>query len=479
MTFEMNIDSNHLSLVQNPNTTLPYSQEWYRCWRDFADVFSSITDGDNIYLVGTTSSFGAGYDDAVLIKYNSAGVQLWNKTWGGFGWDYGKSVAIDNNSNIYIAGFTDSFGAGGNDGFIVKYNSSGSQIWNRTWGSLSTEGFDGIAVDENNNLFLIGGCYNNGTNYEAISLVTFDSMGLQKWNITWDGVDDDNGKDIAIDNDTIYLGGSTERIITYDYDAILIKYKSSGTQLWNRSWGGSEYDFGEKVAVDNNSNCYLAGYTSSYGAGDCDAFLAKYDSAGNLLWNRTWGMARDNEICRGLAVDKNNIYITGYVYNTALGYTFLVKYDSAGIELWNKIWSGIEHAAGIDVSIDNAENIYICGNAPSDLFLVKYGIDFDNDLLTDFVEINVYLTDPKNPDTDEDGLRDGWEVNMAKTDPNNWDTDGDDYSDGWEVENGYNPLNSLSNPRIIMILSAIIPITVMAIILYPIIFKKEKKRERN
>ena len=61
--------------------------------------------------------------------------------------------------------------------------------------------------------------------------------------------------------------------------------------------------------------------------------------------------------------------------------------------------------------------------------------------MSDWREINVYFTDPNNPDTDGDGLLDGEEVFDYNTYPNNPDTDGDGYNDGFEVDNGYDPLD--------------------------------------
>lgn len=476
---EINAKHNYFT-VETENSNIPYSIEWYQIWnRAGTDHVHNIgIDNNNIYIGGGVYTSGTGDYNAVLIKYNSAGIQLWNQTWGGLDWEVAKGVVIDKDHNIYIGGFTGSFGAGALDGLVVKYNLSGEQIWNQTWGGSGTEGFDGIAVDANDNLYLAGTSLNNKTNYGAVSLVKYDSMGVQQWNVSWDGVDDEHVYDMVTGNNLIYIVGSTESIITYKADAFIIKSDSSGIQLWNRTWGGSEHDIGEKVARDNYDNCYLAGYTLSYGAGGWDAFLVKYDSAGNQLWNRTWGVSQNDEFCYGLAVNDTNIYITGYVNTGILGYMYLVKYNDAGSQLWNKTWRGVGNPLGRAVAIDNADNIYVCGNTPVDIFLVKYGIDSDNDLLTDYVEINRYFTNPNNPDTDGDGLYDGMEVYEVKTDPNNWDTDGDGFSDGFEWYNGYNPLNSFSNPitRILVVtIPSIALIVIFILIMYPVLVKRKQK----
>ncbi len=66
-------------------------------------------------------SFRAGNADAFLVKYSTSGVPLWNTTWGGINWDIGNAIAVDSENNVYLCGYTASFGAGSDDAFLVKY----------------------------------------------------------------------------------------------------------------------------------------------------------------------------------------------------------------------------------------------------------------------------------------------------------------------------------------------------------------------
>jgi len=306
---------------------------------------------------------------------------------------------------------------------------------------------------------------NKYTDPNIVRLQNSDPPRVRDWNQTWGGINDDFASGVAVDgNNNIYLSGYTY------FDALLVRYDPAGNQIWNRTWGGPNFDSASGVAVDGSNNIYLSGSTQSFGSGDQNAFLVKYDPAGNQIWNRTWS-STDFSSASGVAVDgNNNIYLSG----STLGDAFLVKYDPAGNQIWNGTWGGSNHDYGYGVAVDGNNNIYLSGSTVSfgaggeDAFLVKYGIDSDNDGLSDYNEINVYGTDPNNPDTDGDFMPDGWEVNNLLdplnstdasldsdldglsnldeyyngTDPNDSDTDDDLMPDGWEVNNSLDPLNS-------------------------------------
>ncbi|MBA7588242.1 hypothetical protein ES708_30295 [subsurface metagenome] len=168
----------------------------------------------------------------VLVKYNNLGQQQWNTTWGGTKFETGISIALDSSENIYVCGFTGSYGAGGFDMFLLKYNNLGQLQLSKLWG----------------------------------------------------GIEDDFGNSITLDSsDNLYVGVSTESYGAGGRDIVLLKCNSSGQQQWNTTWGGVNDDEVRTVVVDSSENIYLAGTTSSFGAGGLDMVLIKYaeSSGGN------------------------------------------------------------------------------------------------------------------------------------------------------------------------------------------------------
>jgi len=176
----------------------------------------AVDSSGNVYVSGETGSFGAGGVDVFLLKYGPDGTLLWQKTWGGTKDDWGWGVAVDSSGNVYVSGETHSFGAGGGDAFLLKYDSNGTILWQKIWGSIEDDFSLGVAVDASGNAYVIGGTTSFGA-------------GLS--------------------------------------DVLLLKYDPNGRLLWKRTWGGEEYDKVFGVAVDPSGNAYVTGGTESFGAG--------------------------------------------------------------------------------------------------------------------------------------------------------------------------------------------------------------------
>ncbi|TFF98367.1 MAG: hypothetical protein EU547_01705 [Promethearchaeota archaeon] len=332
---------------------------------------------DNVYITGRTYSYGAGNYDMFLAKYDSLGNMLWDTTWGGAETDAGKDIVIDNSDNIYITGFTNSFGAGEADVFLVKYNSSGELKWNVTWGGTSSDYGYSIAIYNSNLIYIVGDTYSFGKGHSDGFLLRYNSSGVMQWNTTWGSTWFDYGKGVKVYNsNNIYVVG-----YKLDFDIFLANYNSSGFQKWNTTWGGSGTDEAMSISTDSSGNIYITGMTDSFGAQGEDMFLAKYNNTGGLEWNTTWG-GDSSDSGNDIALDSSdNIFITGYTqnYDDELNeYAFLVKYDSSHVLQWNKTWGGDDYETGFGIGLDSSDNIYITGvtesygNGASDAFLAKY-----------------------------------------------------------------------------------------------------------
>jgi uncharacterized delta-60 repeat protein len=365
------------------STSSSHEFDWYRIWggSDEDEGFGvAIDSSNNVYVAGFTESFGAGDYDMLLAKYDRNGALQWNHTWGGGSADNGRGVAIDSSDNIYLTGDTRSFGAGAADVILVKYNRNGVQQWNRTWGGALSDYGTGVVIDSLDNVYVTGYSYSFEIATGMMILVKYDGDGVQQWNRTWDGDLDDQGVDVAIDtSNNIYLAGNSRNYLLGNIT--LIKYDDSGIQQWNRTWGGNYDESCFQIATDSSNNVYLAGTTTSFGAGDSDMVLIKYDEGGVQQWNRTWGgLVSDGGY--GVAVDSlNKIYVSGYTRSFGFWDIILVKYDEGGLQQWNCTWGGDFSDFSRRVTVDSSNNVYIVGETSSfgtgdaDMFLVKYAIN--------------------------------------------------------------------------------------------------------
>ncbi|MFX1479926.1 MAG: SBBP repeat-containing protein [Promethearchaeota archaeon] len=387
-----NITINNQDDKDGMNVVLPIAidsvvYEWQYLWSGDDGDFGRgtvVDSSDNVYLAGYTWSFGAGAVDMVLIKCDGNGVQQWNRTWGGTDSDYGYGVAVDSLGNINIVGYTQSYGAGMSDLLWVKYDGNGVQKWNRTWGGTGTEAAYGVAVDSSDNIYLTGETRTFGAGMSDLVLVKYDSSGVQQWNHTWGGTESEFCYGVAVDSlDNVYVSGVTGSFGGGGNDMVLVKYDGNGVQQWNRTWGGTDLDWGYGVAVDSSDNIYHTGRTRNFGMGNSDLALVKYDSSGVQQWNRTWG-GPDNDVGVDVAMDSSdNIYVSGVTRSFGAGNSdlVLVKFDGNGVLQWNHTWGGTMNDEGYDVAVDSSDNIYLAGYTYSfgagdaDMFLVKYGQD--------------------------------------------------------------------------------------------------------
>jgi len=216
------------------------------------------------------------------VKYDSSGVQQWNRTWGGSGNDKGFGVIIDSSNNIYIAGRTSSFGIENYNMCLVKYNTSGVQQWNYTLSGGGWEDICGITLDSFENIYLAG--YTGRLAHpQDLCLIKITSSRILQWNKTWDGSEGIGCRAMALDSlDDIYLAGSKYVSEGHSGDMWLMKYTGSGKQ-WNKTWGGSQWDGCKAIILDSSDNIYLAGSTRSFGEGKSDICLVKIPNPSGII----------------------------------------------------------------------------------------------------------------------------------------------------------------------------------------------------
>jgi len=353
-------DYTNIKPILSNNNPLEYvwNHTWGGDYWDDRGKVMAIDSSDNIYVAGTTGSFGAGKEDMYVVKYDKSGNKKWDITWGGEKDDGCVGMVLDSSTNLYLAGNS------GDDMCLVKYNSSGIQQWNRTWdGDRNYERCQTIAMDSLENIYVAG-----QARFGDMYIAKYDKFGNCKWNRTWSKKKFNSVSGIVLDSlNNIYISGNTQTYDTLSADLYLVKYNNSGTHLWNLTWGGTKTEFGSGIIIDSYDNIYVTGITSSFESESWDMFLVKYNKSGRQLWNRTWGGSEGDE-CSEIALDSsNNIYIGGETGSFGAGWDdmCLVKYNSSGTQLWNRTWGGGNPERCNAIILDSLDNIYIAGGTSS------------------------------------------------------------------------------------------------------------------
>ncbi|MCE5301261.1 MAG: hypothetical protein LLG37_10390 [Spirochaetia bacterium] len=128
---------------------------------------------------------------------------------------------------------------------------------------------------------------------------------------------------------------------------------------YNINFGGSGYDCFNSVCADASGNIFAAGYTNSYGAGNNDVLLVKYDANGNELWYRAYGTAGKQEVGNSIkAVSAGGFVIAGYVYDSTSGTFYLIRTDADGNPVWEKTYRNTTKTASHDIAYSVLEDSY-------------------------------------------------------------------------------------------------------------------------
>lgn len=339
--------------------------------------------------------------------------------------EYGESgVALGNDGNIFVVGSTESSDFptlnaydssynggdfGDEDGFVTKLSREGSIIWSTFLGGKNYDMSYDIVVDSKNNLIVTGKTHSddfptvNGYNEEyggseELFITKFDSNGIVIWSTFLGGYKHEDYSNLAVDsNDNILITGWTHSnnfpILNasdstlngtgkLSGDAFVTKFSENGSILWSTFMGGDYSERGYGINVDSQNNVIVTGMTSSIdfpilnsenlGSEDVsrynyDAFIAKFDSSGTLLWSTRIGVSNFDDYGKTIGIDSDDSIFLAV--NTYLGYTskdyssIVYKFTDTGVLEWQTRVGGKDSYMKSDsVTVGDQGNVIVAGN---------------------------------------------------------------------------------------------------------------------
>ena len=416
-----------MHLTQYSYAYSPPVTKWSRIYGGSQpDVAYSIQQtNDNGYVIaGYTSSFGAGSADFWLVKTDSDGNTQWNKTYGGLGRDEAYSVQQTSDGGYILGGSTRSFGAGLSDFWLVKTDSSGELMWNKTYGALFFDVAYSVQQTSDGGYIVAGSTNSLGSGSEDFWVIKTDPNGGMQWSKTYGGLYDEVAYAVQEINDGGYIVcGYTSSFGAGYEDFWLLKIDSDGKVLLNRTYGGENSEYAYFVQQTNDNGYVIAGSTYSLGAG-LDVWLVKTDSAGTMQWGKTYGGLLDEEAYAVQQTSDEGYIVAGFADSLSDNRdVWLIKTNSAGNIEWSQTYGGTEQDEAYSVQQTSDEGYIIAGTTYSfgaswdpDFWLIRLGerrlvTDIDGDGTVNIKDLFIVskafgskLGEPRwNPDADTDG----------------------------------------------------------------------------
>ncbi len=323
----------------------------------------------NVYVAGYASLLpgqtNPGAEDAFIRKYDGAGNELWTRQFGSEACDVALGVATDA-SGVYVAGYTRAsfagqpYAGGSSDAFVRRYDAGGNALWTRLFG---TEGADiaGTVFAHAGGVYVAGLVYGAlpGQTYygEADTFLRrYDSAGNEVWTRQFGSSEDDSPEEAVADASGVYVVGTTRGSLPgytnagedegteghRGHDAFICKYDAAGNELWLRQFGTPPDDWLYRVSI-SASGVYVGGYTwgalpGQTSAGNADAFVRRYDAGGSEVWTRQFGGSQGDAVY-GLCADAGGVDAVGPTggtigssYPPTDGYVH--RYDAGGTLAW-------------------------------------------------------------------------------------------------------------------------------------------------
>jgi hypothetical protein len=342
---------------------------FFRTWGgpSWDDAYGVAADRDgNIYSMGQTQSFGVANGDVFVLKYDRAGNLKWKKTWGGAIHEMCYGIAVDSAGNAYLAGYSASFKENENVLVLLKYDPSGNLLWQKLYESNGSNYGFSIKLDRDGNIYIGGQTTYSGVNGGDSLLMKYDRGGNKIWAVTWDFDTWDSISDITLDRN-----GNIIALVNMYSDATnlnrvaILKLDGSGNVLLKKTWtSDSSYPGG--VVTDSENNIYLTAEAYDSEADKSKFCLVKYDSTFNLIWQKSWTAMQYSCVYK-IAIDSDDkLYTTGDTYeNNGLDYMVLLKYDKNGNLLLQEKYAGSSYSIGNNLFIDEVNNLYIAGSIHS------------------------------------------------------------------------------------------------------------------
>jgi hypothetical protein len=348
-----------LTAVPAASQTLLTQTTWGGTGSDVSSGVAMAADG-SAYVVGisdsfTVDQFGTPSPRLFVVKFAPNGSLAWQRIWNGSTVrGLGRTAVALAGGFVYVTGVsTDN----GNDAVLLKFDAAGTLVWERTWGGASSEESLSVAAAPDGSAYIAGTTTSFGPSSGGLFIVKFDPAGTLVWQTVADGAAG-NGVAVAPDG-SVYAVGTVGRAQIGNFDLLVLKISSSGDLVWRRAYTtGDVADPRGGVATSADGSVVAAGAVQSIKAGSADiaALIVKFDASGTLVFDKQFD-GRVSETAEGVAVDQvdGTIFVAGTTTSFGAGSqdAYVLHLQPTGKKLLDAVtWGGPaqEEGAGVAVS---------------------------------------------------------------------------------------------------------------------------------
>jgi hypothetical protein len=282
-----------------------------------------------------------------------------------------------------ITGYTLSYGANPtvSDVYLIKVGSSGSLAWTTMVGDAAMDEGYGMVQAADGGYAVAGVTWSFGSGMSDMYLLKFTSTGSLSWSKTLGGAGEDVAFDITKTEDGNYiLAGYSTSFGSGDEDIFLAKFLANGNLSWSRTFGGTGNERA-KAIITVPDGYIMAGSTDSYGQGNSDCYVVKYNTAGTYQWSQAIGGPGLDEAFDIIQDTDGNLVLTGTTdsYGAGINDMYLVKLNSNGGLLWTKTFGNSNQGWGNKLIQASDGNYIVAGgyvpvSKPWNGFIAKYDV---------------------------------------------------------------------------------------------------------
>jgi hypothetical protein len=374
------LDGTPITLAINLRTVVPWAKSYGSTSSDRGTAIQQTADGGFV-VAGTTYSLGSPYSDVWVVKLNNSGVIEWEKTYGGAGDDGADAIQQTADGGYIVSGYTDSFGAGALDFWILKLDSTGGIEWEKTFGGANNERAFSVQQADDSGYIIAGSTLSFGTGSD-IWVIKLNNSGAIEWQKTYGTANAESGSSVRQTSDGGYLvAGKTTPPLANASDFLVIKLSSNGTVEWSKTFGTLNAEEADSIRPTSDGGYIVSGRVN-VGAGNSDAWVLKIAGDDTIEWQKTFGGSLGDGALSVRQTSDGEFIFAGYTYSfgSGGGDVWVIKMDSSGTVVWQNAYGTVNQEEGADINETGDGEFIVTGytrqpNLPIDMWILNIGGD--------------------------------------------------------------------------------------------------------